>query len=97
MAHPVHNTRSGQTKSGTSIFMDFTARQLHSPNSVVQSTWDKTTTHIKHAQWRPLIPSKLAGYLDALKGLLLVKIHEMRIKSQLMIKKMGDRGVQFSS
>jgi hypothetical protein len=48
-------------------------------------------------QWRPLIPSKLAGYLDALKGLLLVKIHEMRIKSQLMIKKMGDRGVQFSS
>uniref|UniRef100_A0A0D3HNF0 Uncharacterized protein n=1 Tax=Oryza barthii TaxID=65489 RepID=A0A0D3HNF0_9ORYZ len=50
VAHPAHNTRSGQAKSGTSIFMDFTARQLHSPNSVVQSTWDKTTTHIKHAQ-----------------------------------------------
>ncbi|BAS78458.1 Os02g0435400 [Oryza sativa Japonica Group] len=32
-----------QTKSGTSAFMDFTARQFHSPKSVVQSNKCKTS------------------------------------------------------
>uniref|UniRef100_A0A0D3F4M4 Uncharacterized protein n=3 Tax=Oryza TaxID=4527 RepID=A0A0D3F4M4_9ORYZ len=32
-----------KTKSGTSAFMDFTARQFHSPKSVVQSNKCKTS------------------------------------------------------
>uniref|UniRef100_A0A0E0EXZ2 Uncharacterized protein n=1 Tax=Oryza meridionalis TaxID=40149 RepID=A0A0E0EXZ2_9ORYZ len=65
-------------------------------------TWDKTTTHVKHAQscfpfatLETFDPFEAGWVLGCFKGITACQnSRDVRIKSQLMIKKMGDRGVQ---